>query len=561
MKPVFFRRATESGRLSFRYVLLLAFALTLLIAGCGGDTSAQTGAESVPVPPGAIVLRKGNGAEPETLDPQKARGVPAANILRDLYEGLVSEAPDGHLVPGVAERWSVSGDGLTYTFYLRPNARWSNGKPLTAQDFVYSLRRAVDPATGSVYAMILTPIAGADAIIHGEQPPNTLGVKALDAHTLRIHLMAPTAYFLQLLTHPISYPVYRPAVERYAGQFTQPGHSVTDGAYRMRAWVPYSVISLERNPHYWNNARTRIDVVDYYPIDNAEAEFRRYQAGELDWTETVPTNELDRVRREMPAQLHISPAISTYYYGFNVTGPPFENKPKLRRALSMAIDREWIVKNVTRGGEQPAYAWVPPKIKNYTSQTPEWAGWPRSRQIAEARRLYREAGYSAAHPLDVEIRYNTSENHRKIAVVIARMWEDVLGVRTTLVNEEWKVFLHNREAKKITQVFRAGWVGDYDDASTFLDLLLSDSGLNDEGYSNPQYDEPVRQAAREGNPVKRRALLERAERVMLRDQPVLPIYFYVNKHLIQPYVKGYHGNVMDHHYTKDLYIQRGRFPG
>ncbi len=558
MKLLFCRAGI--GRARLRYVALLALALALsLLTGCGGDSNAKSG-DAAPLPPGAVVLRKGNGAEPATLDPQKARGMPAANILRDLYEGLVSEAPDGRLVPGVAASWSISDGGLVYTFRLRAQARWSNGKPVTAEDFVYSFRRAVDPATASACALVLIPIAGADEIIHGELPPQRLGVKALDTHTLRIRLIAPTPYFLQLLTDPVTYPVYRPAIEEYGDQFTRPGHSVTNGAYRLRAWTPRSVIRLERNPHYWDNDHTRIDVVDYYPIDSAAVAFQRYMAGGLDWTAAVPGDELARVRRELPGQLHVSPALATYYYGFNVTRPPLKDNPGLRRALSMAIDRDWIVTHIVGDAATPAYAWIPPAIANYTSQQPDWATWPRSRRIAEARRLYRQAGYSREQPLDLEIRYNTSEKNRRIADAIARQWEQVLGVRATLVNEEWTVFLQNRAARKITQVFRAGWMADYDDASTFADLLLSDFGLNDEGYANPQYDELVRQAAREGDPGKRRALLQQAERVMLEDPPVMPIYFPVNEHLIQPYVKGYHANPLDHHYTKDLYIVRSHFP-
>lgn len=512
------------------------------------------------LPDGRSLLRRGNGAEPETLDPHKAQSTTSSGILRDLYEGLVSEAPDGALIPGVAERWELSEEGFVYTFYLRQDAKWSNGEPLTAEDFVYSLRRSVNPATGSSYAEILSPILNASDVITGKQPPEALGVEALDRHTLRIRLKAPTPYFIGLLAHASSHPVYRPAVEAHGDRFTQPGNAVSNGAYQIKDWVALSHVLVERNPHYWDNANTRIDAVKFFAIDNAEAEFKRYLAGELDLTESLPIPRIDWVKARLPKEYQAHPSISTYYYGLNLEQPPFKNNPALRRALSIAIDRKVLVEKVTRGGEIPAYGWVPPGIINYSPQKPDWAEWTREQQVAEARRLYKQAGYSEKKPLVVELRYNTSEGHKKIAAAVAAMWKSTLDVRVTLINEEWKVLLQNVNAKKITQVYRAGWVGDYNDAFTFAELMHSRFGLNGTGYANPDYDALVDAASVEIDQDKRRELLQAAERQLLADQPLIPVYFYVSKRMVKPYVRGYQGNIMNHHASKDLWIETGAKP-
>jgi len=502
------------------------------------------------------VLHRGNGAEVQTLDPHRAEGVPAANVLRDLYEGLIIEAPDGRLVPGVAERWTVSEDGLVYRFQIRRSARWSNGDPVTAQDFVYGLRRSVDPATGSHYAQVLAPILNARAIIAGERPPDALGVKALDDHTLEITLEAPTPYFPGLLTHSSTYPVHRATVERHGERFSRPGLLVSNGAYRLSEWVVQSHIKLERNPHYWNDAATRIDVVYYHPIEDASAELKRYRAGEIDITETIPLQQYRWIRKHLAEELRVAPYLGTYYYGLNLTRPPFKDNPKLRRALSLAVNREILTEKITAMGEKPLYSWVPDGIPGYIPARLDYADRPHTERVAEARRLYAEAGYSPARPLTVELRYNTSENHKKVAIAIAAMWKQALGVRVRLINEEWKVFLANRKQKRVTEVFRAGWIGDYNDPFTFLEILHSRHGMNDSGYANSTYDELLDRASREPDAEKRFQLLRRAEALALADHPVIPLYNYVSKHLVKPHIGGWVDNLLDHHYSKDLYIRK-----
>lgn len=526
------------------------------LAACSSDIDQSSGSQAVQY--GVLaenqVLRRGNGAEPQTLDPHKAEGVPASNILRDLYEGLVSEAADGALVPGAAKSWEISADGTVYTFHLRSNARWSNGDAVTADDFVFGFRRSVDPATGSHYAQILSMIGNASDIIAGRKPPAELAVTAVNQTTLQIKLNALTPYFLGLLTHSTTYPVHKASLASSNNRFARAGQLVGNGAYRLTDWVVQSHITLQRNVHYWANAQTDIDEVNYLAIDDSATELNRYRAGELDWTESVPLNRIRWIGEHLNDELKISSYLGTYYYGFNLTRPPFKDNLALRTALSMAIDREIITEKLTQLGEIPAYGWVPPGVLNYQSQHFDYQALSKQARHEQARQLYQQAGYSENNPLQIQLRYNTSENHKKIAIVVAAMWKKTLGVETELLNEEWKVFLKNRREKRVTQVFRAGWIGDYNDASTFSELLHSSFGVNDYGYKNPEYDALLDRAARESNQAQRRILLQAAESILLKDHPVMPIYFYVSKSLIKPYVDGYVGNIMDHHYTKHFRV-------
>ena len=507
-----------------------------------------------PALPADEVLRLGNGAEPETLDPQRAEGVSALNILRDLDEGLTAAGPAGAAVPAAAERWDVSADGRDYVFHLRHDARWSNGDALTADDFVAGLRRSVDPATGSAYAQVLSPIDNAGAVAAGRLPPSRLGVDAPDPYTLHIRLAVPATYLPALLAHPATFPVHGPSLARYGRDFARPGHLVSNGAYRLQEWVPQSRVVLQRNPYYRDAATTAVERVVYLPTEDVGAELQRYRAGELDVTAAIPMSQARWVRQRFGGELHLAPYLGSYWYGYNLSRPPFQGNAGLRRALSLVIDREVIAGKLLQDAALPSYTLVPEGTLDYSPQRPDWAAWPRERRIAEAQRLYAAAGYSAGHPLDVELRYNTQEDHRRIATVIAAMWKQRLGVRTRLVNEEWKVFLQNRRLRAVTEVFRGGWIGDYDDASAFLDELRSFDGKNDEAYASPAYDALLAQAQRQADPARRRELLQQAERQLLDDAPVLPIYGYQSKHLVKPWVQGWRDNPLDIHYSKDLRV-------
>ena len=538
-----------------------AWAATLLAAlglvGCSpGPSESLINTEFPAQSPAGNVLRKSNGAEPQTLDPHKAEGVPAANILRDLYEGLIIEAPNGDLLPGVAENWQADANGMRYTFQLRADAKWSNGDALTAEDFVYSLRRAVDPNTLSRYANILYTIKNAEAVNRGELALDSLGVEALTPQLLQITLEAPTPYFLALLTHTMAYPVHRLSVEAVGDQFTRPGNNVSNGAYQMSAWLVQSHIDIERNDNYWNNAATRIDRVVYLALENPDAVLKRYRANELDMTQEAPARQLDWIKDNLANEYTVAPYLGAYYYGLNTLKAPFKDSPELRRALALSIDRQILTKKLTAGGEVAAYSFVQP-VAGYTPQLPEWANWTQAERNTEARRLYAEAGYSTANQLEVEVLYNTSQGHKQIAIAVASMWKQTLGVKTTLRSQEWKVYLQTRANKTDTEIYRSGWIGDYNDAYAFLQLLISDNAQNDSGYNNPQFDRLLKQASREIDLAQRARYLQQAEALMLQDMPVIPIYFYVSKHLIKPWVKGFTPNIMDHVYSKDLWIVQG----
>lgn len=504
------------------------------------------------------VIHRGNGAEPQSLDPHIAEGVPSSNIQRDLSEGLVSESPTAELVPGVAESWDISEDGLVYTFHLRKNAKWSNGDPVTAHDFVFSWERMVDPATASNYALMLAPIRNAEAIIRGELPSSELGVEALDDYTFRVNLKTKTPYFLGVLAHSTTYPVHRPSLEKFGDEFTRPGNLVTNGAYKLDDWVVQSHVKLVRNPQYWNDPNTTVNEVYYHATEDMNAMVLRYRAGELDISyNRLPVSQLDWVRENLGDELRVSPYLGIYYYGFNLTQSPFKNAPRaLRKALSMAVDREIITDKVLNDGSIPAYGFVPPGVLDYGEGFEyDWKSMSREERLTEARRLYKEAGFREDNPLRLELRYNTEQNHKKIALSIAAMWKQNLGVITEIINQEWKVYLDVRSQRRLTQAFRMGWIGDYNDAYSFLELGLSYNGQNDSGYNNPDYDQLLTSSFNTSTPAERAAVMRQAEKTILQDYPIMPIYYYVTTQLIKPYVGGFESNIMDHHYTKHLYVK------
>lgn len=517
--------------------------------------SATAGCAREPVASAAHILLRGNGPEPDSLDPQKARSVEAHVVLRDLYECLTSLAKDAGTAPGVAKSWEASPDGLTYTFHLRDNARWSNGDRVTSDDFVFALRRLVDPATASQYAQLIDVVENAPAIVAGRAAPTTLGVAAPDDATVVVRLSAPAPYLPGLLSFPSTCPVHRPTLEREGARFTKPGVMVSNGAFVLEGWVAGSTISVVRNRKYWNDAATRLDGVKYLQIADESAEFTRYRAGDLHVTAVVPRGQYDIVKRDYAAELHVSPQLSTYYYGFALDRAPFRDAPGLRRALSLVIDREQLAQVVLRVGELPAYGWVPPGVHDYTSQRFDYAGRSMTERMAEARRLYAAAGYSVAKPLRFELRYNSGEVHGRLAVAIAAMWKAALGVEAQLTAVEFRSLMADIDARDV-EMFRLSWSGDYNDAYTFLQYLKSDFGINLPRYSNPAYDALLARASSTADTAARRELLEEAERTMLADTPLVPLYFYVNKHLVSPRVTGWYDNVLNVVYSKDLALRQ-----
>jgi len=528
-------------------IAALIFALSVLtVAGCSRNPVSGSANGS-----GAAILLRGGGPEPDSLDPQKARAVESQGILRDLCEGLTTLAKDASTAPGVSDQWTVSADGRSYTFKLRPNARWSNGDRVVAADFVAALRRLVDPATASPYAQVIDIITNASDIVAGKKPPESLGVTAPDESTVSIQLAAPATYLPGLMAHPSTCPVHRGTLAQHPSELARPGVMVSNGAFYLKEWVQGSHILLLRNHYYWNDRATRLDGVRYLQISDENAELTRYRAGALHITYVVPRGQFDWIRANLADQLHISPQLNTYYYGFNLEREPFRSKPGLRRALSLVIDREKLVQRVLRVGELPAYGWIPPGVNDYTSQSFDYRDKPMAERIAEARTLFAQAGYSAQHPLSFELRYNTGEVHNKVALAVASMWKDALGVDVHLTAVEFRVLLQDIDRGDV-EVFRSSWLGDYNDAYTFAQYLKSGFGINLPHYHSAEYDELVTSAAAQTDTSKRRELLEHAERVMLADHPLVPLYFYVNKHLVKPEVQGWYDNVMNVVYSRDL---------
>ena len=511
---------------TFRTFLLLA-ALTLFTA-CGGNDKDDH------------ILERSIPAEPESLDPHKSRTVQAADVLRDIGEGLVSYTATGELTPGVAESWQISDDGLTYTFSLRDDAKWSNGDAVIAKHFVAGFERLVDPATGAFYAEFLADIDT---------------VAAPDDRSLVITLKQNTPYLIRLLAHPATFPIHDGALAEHGDDFAKPGKLLSNGAYLLDQWIPGSEILLQRNAQYWNNDATAIDTVRYHIIIEATTDVARFRAGEIDITSTVPTGLFERVKKELGDQLRVAPYLGVYYYGFNLTKPPFKDNDRLRQALSMAIDREQLVATVTRRGEPVAYGWVPPTIIDYEPVSFGYASLTQEERNQIARRLYEEAGYGEENPLEIELRYNTSSFDRGVAVAVQAMWKEVLGFEVTLVNEEFQVLVNNMREREITQVFRGSWIGDYNDAHTFLSIMQSDSPANMPGYANADFDDFMAKAAAQVDVRSRSLYLAEAERILLEDHPVIPIYFYISKRLISPRVKGWGDNILDYHYSQHLSLE------
>lgn len=504
-------------------------------------------------------LERGNGPEPSTLDAHRCQEVACGNVLRDLYEGLVSEDASGRLIPGTAERWEVSADGRTWTFHLRPGLRWSNGEPLDASAIVASFRRAFTPATAAPFAEHFDAVLHATDVQAGRRPPAALGIDAPDARTVRIRTTRQVA-LPALLTLPIAFPVYLSAVARHGDQHTRPGRLVGNGAYRLAAWTPQAHIVLEKNPRFHAATEVAYPHVRFHVTEDAAAELQRFAAGDLDLTETVPPQPLDRLRARFGGQLRISPYLGAFWIGLNLTRPPFGGADApdarrarlLREALSLAVDRDKLTRYITGFGETPAYGVVPPGVPGYTPAALYWAGWSQTRRDARARALLRAAGYDPASPPEIELRYNTSTPHRRMALAVAAMWRQTLGVRVRLRNEEWKVFVQNRRQRAITRAFRGGWIGDVADARNFLAAFAGDGPLNWTGYRDPRYADAFVRADAARTDTVRNAWLRAAEARLLNDHAVIPLYFYTSKHLVSTRVAGFAPNPLDRHPTRWL---------
>jgi oligopeptide transport system substrate-binding protein len=500
------------------------------------------------------ILRRGLPGEPRTLDPQLAEDTFSFPVLRDLYEGLTAEDRSGRIVPGVAESWSVDKAGTTYTFVLRPEAKWSNGDRVTPEDFVEGLRRAVDPHTASGSSELLAVIKGASEIIAGRKKVSDLGVRVVDENSVQVELEHPAPFVLQILSQPIAAPTHLQTNAKSTE--TADKAKISNGAYVLVARITGSYIELAKNPNYWDAARVLIDRVRYINAESESTEIREYVAGQVDMTSTIPTPDLERVTQKYGAEIQTAPILGTLYLGLDVSEPPLRDNHDLRQALSMAVDRNMISEHVTVG-VTPAYTFVAKGISGYRPPAYEWSQWPRDRQLAYARTLFSRSGYSASKPLHLTLYFNSGESIQRIMIAIAASWSQNLGVSTDLVSDEFRVFLEGRKNHSRWDVARLGWYADYDDPASFLEVFSKNNSQNDPGYTSSEFNNLIDSARIEPNPDKRILLLEKSEEVLLNDYPIIPVYFYTARRLVKPYVGGAEISSLNHTYSKHLFWKDG----
>jgi oligopeptide transport system substrate-binding protein len=487
----------------------------------------------------AATLNRASSAEPGTLDPHVATGNTASSILYDLFVGLTTFDAAGRLIPGAAESWTVSADGLTYTFKLRPGLKWSDGSPLTSADFLYGARRVVTPATASRFASFFYPVKNARKALKGEMPPDQLGVEAPDPRTLVYRLEYPAPYFLQTLAANVASPVPRKQIETLGRQWTRAGAMLSNGPYRLAEWVPNDHVALEKNPHFYDAASVRTQTVKWYPTENQATSLKRYQAGEIDILLNFPNDQLPSLKKTIPGEIKIWPGLMLNYLVLNNKRPPF-NDARVRKALSISIDREGIVDKIVTPGSLPAYAMTPAAVTGYQPPVPDYAKLTREQRLAEARKLMQAAGYGPGKPLSFDLKYSTLEENRRLAVALAAMWQ-AIGVRATPMNLELNAV--NKAARTGDfAMLSYTWFAPNDDAYTFLGLAETGSPSNYSGYSNPAFDRMLREANATLDPGRRAALLSKAEAAMLAEHPSIPVFFYVRRFLVKPYVQGFEPN-------------------
>jgi oligopeptide transport system substrate-binding protein len=540
---------TRIVRLGPLIALLALIAVT--VAGCGRrETAAEAGLRTQ-------TLLLGNLAEPADLDPQTITAWTDANIDYALFEGLTAiDEQTSQPVPAAAERWEVSPDGLVYTFHLRPSGRWSNGDPVTAGDFVYSFRRILTPAFAAGYAYMLWPIKNAHAFNAGKIADFSLvGVKAPDATTLRITLEKPTPYLPALATHNTWLPVHQATIEKFGPmdrrgtRWTRAGNLVGNGPFTLSEWTPNSRIVVTKNPHYWDAAHVRLNRIEFFPIENSEAEELAFRAGQLQATYGLPLSKIPTYRREHPQELHAEPELANLYLSLNVTRPPLDN-PKVRRALALAIDRDAIARDVLRGSRDPAHSFTPPDCAGYTARS----GIPDD--FEAARKLLAEAGYPGGRGLPA-FQVETINRDAVTAPLeaIQQAWARELGVHLSIATLEQKTLFRNQQALNYT-ISVSGWIADYADPSTFLNLLVTGGGNNWTGWSDPAYDRLIAEAANTADNARRYELFQKAETILLAQAPVIPLFFRKRVYVMQPYVRGWPMSKLGFHRFKNIWLER-----
>ncbi|MEN4520580.1 peptide ABC transporter substrate-binding protein [Pantoea agglomerans] len=494
--------------------------------------------------------------EPASLDPLKAVGLPEIQVIRDLFEGLTNQDSQGKIVPGVAQSWSSS-DNKTWVFTLRNNARWSNGDPVTAQDFVYSWQRLVDPKNSSAFAWFagLSGIQNAAAITKGEMTPDKLGVVAQSKNQLKVTLDRPVPWFPALVANVALFPVPQKIIAQQGDSWTSPGKLVGNGAYQLSERVVNEKIVLTRNPHYWDDAHSVLTKVTFVPINEESSATKRYRSNDIDITESFPKNMYALLKKTLPGEVYTPDQLGTYYYAFNTQKGPTADV-RVRKALSWSIDRKVIAEKVLGTGEKPAWHFTPDVTAGFKPLPTFMQQHDQNSLNAQAKSLLAAAGYGPGKPLKLKLLYNTSESHQKIAIAVASMWKKNLGVDVTLENQEWKTYIDSRNSGNF-DVIRASWVGDYNEPSTFLNLLTSGNSSNIARFNNADYDAVIAKASRETSDQVRNSDYNRAEQILAEQAPIAPIYQYTNGRLIKPWVKGYPiTNPEDVAYSRELWIEK-----
>ena len=532
---------------------LMATSAAILIATGGATFAQETHPETGETLAAEQTFTYRVGDESPSYDPGQAEDKDGGDVVRDLFEGLMNQDAEGNLIPGVATGYEVSDDNLVYTFTLRDNAKWSNGDPVTAADFEYAWKRAASPELASTYAwyMELMSIENAGAVVAGEMDKSELGVTAIDDTTLEVRLSQPLPYFPQMVTHYTTFPVHQATVEEFGSDWTLPENIVSNGAYVLTEFVPQERLVRERNPMYWDNENTILEKVTKLVITDENVALTRYLAGELDMTD-VPAGQFPSLSEQYPNQAVSVPEACSYYYMFNLrdNGPEELQDPNVRKALSLAVDRDIIVDAVLAGGQEPAYTFTHWATAGFETPDIPMASMTQEERNTMAQELLAEAGYGSDNPLTVDLVYNTNESHKAVAIAISQMWKQTLGVNTELNNQEWQTFLEARESGDY-DVARGGWCADYNEASTFLDLMQSESGYNDSKYVNPEVDALLAEAKTSDNP---QANYDRVEEFIAQDTPIIPIYHYAAVDMFVEDLKGWpRENFQQNWYSRDLY--------
>lgn len=520
-------------KLSGKLLASAVLGTMLMLAGCGGQTTATTTTTT-----SKTHLNIGNAAEPETLDPQKASEMGAITIIRQMFMGLTASDATGKTVPSAAESWE-STDQRVWTFKIKQGLTWSNGEPLTAHDFVYALQRLTDPNTASPYGEYLVDakVKNAKAVSEGKAGVDTLGVKAIDDHTLQISLDEAVPYLPDLMLLPVTYAVPKSAIEKHGDKWLEPANLVVSGAYKLKEWKVNSHITLERNSAFYDNANTKVESVSFLPIQGA-SEINRYKAGELDITAGIPADQFTKIKSEHPSEVQTNPRLCSYYIEYNMTKAPFTD-PKVRQALTMMVDRDIITSQMLARGELSSYQFAPEVLNGMTKIKPQWASLDAKARTEEARALLSQAGYSPANPLKFEILYSTSETAKRLTAAIVSMIKQQSGgaVEISAINQEWKTSLDTRRQGKFDSAF-AGWCADYNEPSSFYNMLRPNNGNNSGKYQSAEFEKTLDEALKAPTEEARMALYHKAEAILQQDNPAIFLYVPVYNHLKKTNIKA-----------------------